>query len=140
MAGVNKVFLLGHLGRDPEIRYTKNGTAVTTFSMATSEKNKDGDELTEWHNIVTWARLAEICAEYLSKGSQVFIEGSMKLKEWEGRDGNKRSRTEIHARSMQMCGSRSKDSGGGTRQSQGGGQGNEQSGGGTNRYKDEIPF
>ncbi len=112
-AGVNKAILIGHLGRDPEIRYTPSGMAVANFTMATSENwtNKEGtrESRTEWHRIVAFGRLAEICGEYLSKGRQVYVEGRLQTREWEDRDGNKRYTTEIVAREMQMLGS--KDSG-----------------------------
>ncbi len=111
MAGVNKVILIGRLGRDPEVRYTPDGTAIANFSIATSEEWKDkasGEkkEKTEWHRIVAWRRLGEICGEYLSKGRQVYIEGSLQTREWEDQEGNKRWTTEIVARNMQMLGSR----------------------------------
>ena len=107
MAGINKVILVGRLGKDPETKFTPNGVAVTNFTIATSEewKNKDTGEKnskTEWHRIVTWNRLAEICGEYLSKGSQVYIEGKLQTREWEDRDGNKKYTTEIIAHTMQM--------------------------------------
>jgi single-strand DNA-binding protein len=108
MASVNKVILLGNLGSDPEVRYTPSGKAVANFSLATSEKytNKEGEkeEKTEWHRIVAWARLGEICGEYLSKGSQIYIEGRIQTRTWEDRDGNKRYTTEIVAQTMQMLG------------------------------------
>ncbi len=106
MAAVNKVILIGNLGRDPEIRYTKNGQAVATFSLATTEKwkNKNGDreEKTEWHRIVAWGKLGEICGEYLTKGKQAYIEGRLQTREWEDKDGNKRTTTEIVASNMVM--------------------------------------
>ncbi len=109
MASVNKAILVGNLGSDPEIRYTPSGTAVANFSIATHEQwtNKDGEkgERTEWHRIVAWARLGEICGEYLHKGSQVYIEGRIQTRSWEDRDGNKRYTTEIVAQTMQMLGS-----------------------------------
>ncbi len=110
MAGVNKVILVGHLGRDPELRYTQSGQAVANFTLATSESysKRDGEreERTEWHRIVAWGRLAEICAEYLSKGRQIYIEGRIQTREWEDREGEKRRTTEIVAREMQMLGRR----------------------------------
>ncbi len=110
MASVNKVILIGNLGRDPEVRYTASGTAVANFSLATTETwtNKDGEKesRTEWHRIVAWGRLGEICGEYLSKGSPVFIEGRIQTREWEDQEGNKRQTTEIRALNMQMLGSR----------------------------------
>ena len=112
MAGVNKVILLGNLGSDPELRYTPSGTAVATFSLATQEQwtGKDGEkgERTEWHKIVAWARLGEICGEYLHKGRQVYIQGRIQTKAWEDREGNKRYTTEIVAQTMQMLGARGK--------------------------------
>lgn len=114
MAGVNKVILVGRLGRDPELRYTPSGAAVANFSIATSEEWKDREtgekqERTEWHRIVAWRRLGEICGEYLRKGSQVYIEGRLQTKEWEDRDGNKRYTTEVVAQSMQMLDSMGKE-------------------------------
>jgi single-strand DNA-binding protein len=114
MAGVNKVILLGYLGRDPEVRYTPSGAAVANFTIATSEEWKDKDsgekqERTEWHRIVAWRRLGEICGEYLHKGSQVYIEGRLQTKSWEDREGNKRYTTEVVAQTMQMLGSPRKE-------------------------------
>ena len=113
---VNKAILVGNLGKDPELRYTPSGTAVCTFSMATTDrfKNKQGEqqERTEWHNIVVWAGLAEICGKYLTKGKQVYIEGRIQNRSYDDRDGNKRYITEIVANEMQML-SRAGDQGGG---------------------------
>lgn len=111
MAGVNKVILIGRLGRDPEVRYTPDGTAVANFTIATSDEWKDREtgekkERTEWHRIVAWRRLGEICGEYLSKGRQVYIEGRLQTREWEDQDGNRRWTTEIVARNMQILGSK----------------------------------
>lgn len=109
MASVNKAIIIGNLGADPEIRYTPSGTAVANFSVATREQwtNKDGEkeERTEWHRIVAWARLGEICGEYLKKGSPVYIEGRLQTRSWEDREGIKRYTTEIIAQTMQMLGS-----------------------------------
>ncbi len=107
MAGsINKVILIGRLGQDPEIKYTAGGQALARFSLATDEsfKDKNGEQQrrTEWHNIVAWRRLAEICGEYLTKGKLVYIEGRLRTRKWEDREGNKRSTTEIEAREMQM--------------------------------------
>ncbi len=103
---VNKVILLGFLGKDPELKYTASGTAVCRFSLATNEtfKNKAGEpqKRTEWHSIVAWGKLAEICGEYLTKSKQVYIEGSIRTGEWKDRDGNKRKSYDIVARYMQM--------------------------------------
>lgn len=108
MRGVNKVILIGNLGKDPEIRYTTGGSAVANFTIATSDSytDKDGQkqEKTEWHRIVAWGRLAEICGEYLSKGRMVYIEGSLRTRSWEDKDGNTRWTTEVVARSMEMLG------------------------------------
>ncbi len=108
---VNKVILIGNLGADPEVRYAQSGTAVANFRIATTETRRkpDGDreELTEWHRIVAFGRLAEICGEYLSKGSKVYIEGRLQTRKWEDRDGNPRYTTEIVAREMKMLSPRS---------------------------------
>ena len=108
--GVNKVILLGNVGRDPETRYAQNGTAVTRFSIATSEIWKDRSsgeqqERTEWHNIVCFARLAEVAGEYLKKGSKVYIEGQLRTSSWE-QDGQKKYRTEVNAKELQMLDSK----------------------------------
>jgi single-strand DNA-binding protein len=112
MASVNKVILVGNLGADPELRYTPGGAAVAKFNVATHEQwtGKDGQkgERTEWHKIVAWARLGEICGEYLHKGSQVYIEGRIQTKSWEDREGVKRYTTEIIAQTMKMLGSAGK--------------------------------
>jgi|TARA_B100000579_G_C22415786_1_gene658471 single-strand DNA-binding protein len=113
--GVNKVILVGNLGRDPETRYTQGGSAVTQFSIATSDSWRDKasgeqQDRTEWHNIVCFARLAEIAGEYLRKGSKVYIEGSLRTSNWE-QDGQKKYRTEIMARELQMLDSRSQTGG-----------------------------
>ena len=103
---VNRVILVGHLGQDPEMRYTSSGTPVTNFSVATNERwnNQNGErqERTEWHKIVTWSKLAEISNQYLTKGQLVFIEGRIQTREWDDRDGNKRRTTEIIASDMRM--------------------------------------
>jgi single-strand DNA-binding protein len=113
---VNKVILVGNLGKDPELRYTPSGAAVATFSLATTERYKDRDgnrqEKTEWHNIVAWRQLAEICGKFLHKGKQVYIEGKIQTRSYDDRDGNKRYITEIVADQMQMLG-RAGDEGGG---------------------------
>ena len=111
MAGINKVILIGRLGSDPEVRYTPSGVAVANFNIATSEEWKDKDsgekkERTEWHRIVAWRRLGEICGEYLSKGKQVYVEGRLQTRDWEDRDGNKRYTTEIVATDVQFLGTR----------------------------------
>lgn len=113
MAGVNKVILVGNLGADPEIRYTPGGMAVATFKLATSETwVKDGkkETKTEWHKVVAFNKLAEICGQYLSKGKQVYIEGKIQTRSWDDKDGNKRYTTEIVANTMQMLGSKGEGS------------------------------
>jgi len=108
MAGVNKVILIGNLGADPEMRYTSNGTAVANFRIATTERwtspNGEKEERTEWHRIVAFGRLGEICGEYLAKGKQVYIEGRLQTRNWEDKDGNQRTTTEIVTTGMQMLG------------------------------------
>ena len=103
---LNKVMLIGNLGKDPEIRYTQAGAAVATFNLATTErfKGKDGQmqDQTEWHRVVAWARLAEICGEYLHKGSKVYIEGRLQTRKWTDQNGNEKYTTEIVAREMKM--------------------------------------
>ena len=113
---VNKVLLIGNLGGDPELRYTQNGTPVATFSLATTERRKGQDgqvqELTEWHRIVAWKRLAEICGEYLSKGSKVYIEGKLQTRKWKDQSGADRYTTEIVAWEMKMLSPRATAGGG----------------------------
>jgi len=108
MVGVNKVILIGNLGADPEVKYLSSGTTVANFRIATTENrvSRSGEKTasTEWHRIVAFGRLAEICGEYLNKGKQVYIEGRLRTRSWEDKDGNKRSTTEIVAARMQMLG------------------------------------
>jgi single-strand DNA-binding protein len=108
---VNKVILVGRLGKDPETRYMTNGEAVTNVSLATSEnwKDKNGEkqERTEWHNLVFYRRLAEIAGEYLRKGSQIFVEGKIQTRKWQDKEGKDRYTTEIVVNEMQMLGSKS---------------------------------
>ena len=109
--GINKVILVGNIGKDPETRYMPNGKAVTNFSVATSESwtdrtSGDKQERTEWHNVVLFEKLAEIAAEYLRKGSQVYIEGSLRTRKWQDKEGKDRYTTEIVGRDMQMLGGR----------------------------------
>lgn len=110
---INRVILVGRLGRDPEMRQTGTGTPVVNFSVATDRvwKNKNGEQerQTEWHKIIAWGRLAEICNEYLTKGKQVYIEGRLQTNEWEDKDGNKRYTTEVVANEMKMLGTRSEE-------------------------------
>jgi single-strand DNA-binding protein len=147
--GVNKVILIGNLGQDPETRTTPGGTTVTNIRIATSESWKDkttGEmkEQTEWHGIVLWNRLGEIAAEYLKKGSQVYIEGRLQTRKWQDKQGNDRYTTEIVASEMQMLGGR----GGGTTQEtrdtrEGAGKGfapAAAAGGAAPDFDDDIPF
>ncbi len=112
MAGtVNRVILVGRLGKDPELKYTPSGAPVAKFSLATDETTKDrntgeSQSRTEWHNIVAWNKLAEICGQYLTKGKLVYIEGSIRSHQWQDQSGNKRTSYEIVARNMQMLGSK----------------------------------
>lgn len=110
MASLNKVMLIGNLGRDPEVRYTTSGQGVASFSVATTDKfkNKSGDmeERTEWHNVVLWGKLAEIAKEYLAKGRPVYIEGRLQTRKWQDKDGRDRYTTEVVGDRMQMLGSR----------------------------------
>ncbi|HKQ62930.1 MAG TPA: single-stranded DNA-binding protein [Candidatus Polarisedimenticolaceae bacterium] len=105
---MNKVILVGNLGRDPEVRFTTGGTPVANFTMATTERWNDPSgerkERTEWHRIVVWGKQAEIAGEYLRKGKQVYIEGSLQTREWTDREGNKRYTTEVRAQRVQMLG------------------------------------
>ena len=118
---VNKVILIGNLGADPEIRYTQSGTAVATLRLATTErfKGKDGQmqDQTEWHRVIAWSRLAEICGEYLHKGSKVYIEGRLQTRKWTDQNGNEKYTTEVIARDMKMLSPR----GGGSEQESYGG-------------------
>jgi single-strand DNA-binding protein len=105
---VNKVILVGNVGKDPEVKYLDNGVAVANFSLATSEtyNNKNGEKVTqtEWHNIVVWRKLAEITETYIKKGMQIYIEGQIRTRSWEDKDGVKRYTTEILGSTMQMLG------------------------------------
>ena len=108
MSGVNKVILIGNLGKDPEVRYLDNGVAVANLSLATSEnyKNKDGEKVTqtEWHDIVLWRGLAEVAEKYLKKGSSVYIEGKLRTNKWVDKDENTRYKTEVLADKLTMLG------------------------------------
>jgi single-strand DNA-binding protein len=117
MASVNKVIIVGNLGRDPEVRYMPSGDAVTNIAVATTERYKDKQsgeqkEITEWHRIVFFNRLAEVAGEYLKKGSSVYVEGRLTTRKWTDKDGIERYTTEIKADSMQMLGGRSSAGGG----------------------------
>ncbi len=153
---VNKVILVGNLGKDPEVRYLEGGTAVASFSIATSEKYKDrntGERITqtEWHNIVLWRGLAEVAEKYLKKGSQVYIEGKLKTRSWEDQAGVKKYTTEVVADTMTMLGSKNDQMTGGgapaptmsnAPQQQSGASNNELSAASSNaaEEEDDLPF
>ena len=144
---INKVILVGRLGRDPELKYTASGTPFCRFSMATDEGWTDkgsGErtERTEWHNIVVWDKLAEICNNYLTKGRMVYIEGSLQTREWDDQEGNKRKTTEVRARDMVLLGGPPGEGGGGggARRPSGPLPGGEGQGGGSPITDDDIPF
>ena len=159
--GINKVIIVGNLGQDPETRYMPSGAAVTNFTVATNESWKDKQtgeqkDRTEWHRVAMFNRLAEIAAEYLRKGSQVYIEGKLRTRKWQGQDGQDRYTTEIIADEMQMLGGRGGGGGsfgGGSGGQGGGGQGGGGQGGGgqggggnappqpgPDDFDDDIPF
>ncbi len=155
--GINKVIIVGNLGQDPETRYMPSGAAVTNFTVATNESWKDKQtgeqkERTEWHRVAMFNRLAEIAAEYLRKGSQVYIEGKLRTRKWQGQDGQDRYTTEVIADEMQMLGGRGGGGGGSFGGGSGGGSfggsGSGQKGGGGNAppqpgpddFDDDIPF
>ena len=105
--GVNKAILLGNVGKEPELRYTQNGTAVANFSLATTERRKSGEawqDHTEWHNLVAFGKLAETCSNFLGKGSQIYIEGRIQTRKWEDKEGVTRYRTEVVASEMVLLG------------------------------------
>ena len=133
--GINKVILVGNLGRDPDVRYTSNGSAVANIAIATSEQWKDKQtgqqqEKTEWHRVVMFGRLGEIAGEYLRKGQQVYIEGRLQTRKWQGQDGQDRYTTEIVANEMQMLGGPRGGSADFNQGAKAGNQGGSQSGGG----------
>jgi single-strand DNA-binding protein len=152
--GINKVILIGNLGKDPEVRYSPSGAAVTNITMATSESWRDKQtgeqqERTEWHRIVFFGKLAEIAGEYLRKGSKCYVEGRLQTRKWQGQDGQDRYTTEIVANEMQMLDSRgggtgNMGGGGGGQQSAPAGGGEARQGGGDqgppDDFDDDIPF
>jgi single-strand DNA-binding protein len=155
--GVNKVILVGNLGKDPETRYMPSGSAVTNLRIATTEAWKDKQsgeqqERTEWHSVAMFGRLAEIAAEYLRKGSQVYIEGKLRTRKWQDKEGKDRYTTEIVADEMQMLGSKGGGASAGAAAAAGGGGAAAASGGGSGRaavndnggppgdFDDDIPF
>jgi len=145
MASVNKVILVGRLGKDPEIRSTPSGTSVARFSLATddrfTDRNGEKQERTEWHNIVAWAKLAEICGQYLRKGKLVYIEGAIRTDSWDDKEsGQKRYKTEIIANTMQMLDRRGDEEGGGSGGSYGGARKGGASSAPPQDDEDEVPF
>ena len=147
---LNKVMLIGNLGKDPEVRFTPGGQAVARFPVATSEVFTDRDgqrqERTEWHNVVVWGKQAETCGQYLAKGRQVFLEGSIRTRQYDDKDGNRRYITEIIAQRVQFLGGRAGE-GGGRGASGGGGGGGGGGRGGEEDFApppaaddDDIPF
>lgn len=152
MASVNKVILVGNLGADPETRYMPNGDAVCNIRLATTESWKDKQsgekkEITEWHRVVFYRKLAEIAGQYLKKGSQVYLEGRIRTRKWTDKEGQERYTTEIEANEMQMLGRREGMGDSGPRESSGGGgraapakPAAASSGGGFNDFDDDIPF
>jgi len=154
MASVNKVILIGNLGKDPEVRYLPSGEAVANITLATTDTWKDkssGDkkEATEWHRVAFFGRLAEIVGQYLKKGRQVYVEGSLRTRKWTDKEGQERYTTEIVANEMKMLGSREGMGDAGPRESNGAGSGGGKaapskpaasSGGGFNDFEDDIPF
>ncbi|HEU5060321.1 MAG TPA: single-stranded DNA-binding protein [Kofleriaceae bacterium] len=144
--GINKVILIGNLGNDPEMRHTPNGAGVCEFRLATNEawtdKQGQRQERTEWHRVVVWGKKAEVCSKYLSKGRQVYVEGRLRTRSWEDKEGNKRYTTEVIANDVQFLGG-GRDGGGG-----GGGRGGMDEpppgdyfgGGGGGGPDDDIPF
>ena len=156
MASVNKVIIVGNLGKDPEMRYMPNGEAVCNITVATSERWKDkatGEkkEITEWHRVVFYRKLAEIAGQYLKKGSPVYLEGRIRTRKWQDKEGQDRYTTEIEANEMQMLGSREgmgdappRESGGGAGAASGGGNrpaaAAQPAGSSFNDFEDDIPF
>jgi single-strand DNA-binding protein len=119
MAGMNKVMLIGNVGKDPEMRYTANGKAVTTFSVAVNRnfQSPEGErrEETDWFDVVTWDKLAELCSQFLQKGRQAYVEGRLHTRSWEGQDGQKRYKTEVVAQTVLFLGSGGGGAGGNSR-------------------------
>jgi single-strand DNA-binding protein len=149
-SGVNKVILVGHLGADPEMRYTQGGAGVCELRVATNEtwndKNGQRQERTEWHRVVVWGKLAELCSKFLSKGRLVYVEGRLRTRSWDDKDGNKRYTTEVIASDVQFLGGRDGGAGRGARDEgpspddYGGGGGYDDAGGGGGGYGDTAGY
>jgi single-strand DNA-binding protein len=142
---VNKVILVGNVGKDPEVKYSPSGTPIAKFSLATNEKYKDRSEewqeRTEWHNIVAWQRLAEIVGEYVKKGAKLYIEGKLQTSSWEDREsGTKKYRTEIVARDLVLLGSHENGSGSADRSNRNGDQRESAYAGSSEITDEDIPF
>jgi single-strand DNA-binding protein len=141
MAGLNKVMLIGNLGKDPEMRYTANGSAVTTFSLAVNRTSQSPEgerrEETEWFDIVAWNRLAELCSQFLQKGRKAYVEGRLHTRSWEGQDGQKRYRTEVVANTVLFLDAAG---GGGARQMEHYDDAPAAAGAGANVDPDDLPF
>jgi len=142
--GVNKVILVGNLGADPDMRYTPSGAGVCEFRLATNEtwtdKSGQKQERTEWHRVVVWGKRGEVCSKYLSKGRQVYVEGRMRTRSWEDKDGNKRYTTEIIANDVQFLGGRDGDGGGRRSRDDGPPPAEPEQDGGYGGPDDDIPF
>jgi single-strand DNA-binding protein len=142
MTSVNKVILIGNLGQDPTLRYPGSGSAVCNMRLATNESytNSDGERVdqTEWHTVVAWGRLAEICSEYLKTGSQVYFEGSLQTRSWEDRDGNKRQTTQVKAWKMVLLGRPARQNGRSAEQPRH--RGEASNGTPVNPDREEMPF
>lgn len=142
MAGINKVILVGNVGRDAEVRYTQNGTAVGGFSLATSESFNDRDgqrqERTEWHNVVVWGKQAEIAGQYVKKGKQLYVEGRLQTRDWVDPQGVKHYRTEVVANRFQLLGRRDESEGGYGGGGGGGYQRSNSGGGGGGRPQNDF--
>ena len=144
MASVNKVILIGNLGKDPEVRTTPQGTSLARFSIATTTTWKDASgakqERTEWHDIVAWERLAQICGEYLHKGKMVYVEGSLQTRSWEDQDGKKRYKTEVKANNVIMLSPRDAARAGAAAPAAGAGPREVSEVAEAPTYEDDVPF
>jgi single-strand DNA-binding protein len=144
-ASLNKVMIIGNLGRDPELRYTQRGTPVCNFTVAvnrpgrTDENGQRGEDETEWFAVVAWDKLAETCSQYLTKGRKVYVEGRLQTRSWEGQDGQKRSRTEVLAQQMTMLGSRA-PAGAGSEPVAAGARNGRAAGAAATDEDDDLPF
>jgi len=140
----NKIILVGNLGRDPELRYTPQGTPVCSFTLATNERRKDrageNQDVTTWFRVTLWGRQAETASQYLTKGRPVYIEGRLRVEEWTDKDGKQRHTLEVHATDMQFIGGRGDDSGVPTARTEPSTSGRSEPSGGDDISDDDIPF